>query len=50
MLVLIIAAVILAAFWKPLLKVIIAALVIGFVFVCVTSVLDIMHGLHSLIP
>jgi hypothetical protein len=50
MLVLIIAAVILAAFWKTLVKVIIAALVIGFVFMCVTSVLDIMHGLHALIP
>lgn len=48
-LIVLIAAVILAAFWKTLLKVLIAALVIGFVFLCVTSVLDIMHGLHALI-
>ena len=46
----IIAAVILAVFWKTLLKVIIAALVIGFVFLCVASVLDIAHVLHALIP
>jgi hypothetical protein len=48
--ILIIAAVILAVFWKTLLKVAIAALVIGSVFLCVTSVLDIVHGLHALIP
>jgi hypothetical protein len=47
---LIIAAVILAVFWKTLLKVIIAALIIGFVFMCVTSVLDIVHSLHAMIP
>jgi hypothetical protein len=47
---LIVAAVILAVFWKALLKVIIAALIIGFVFMCVTSVLDIVHSLHALIP
>lgn len=46
----IIAAVITAVFWKTLLKVIIAALIIGFVFLCVTSVLDIVHVLHALIP
>jgi hypothetical protein len=46
----IIAAVILAVFWKTLLKIIIAALIIGFVFLCVTSVLDIAHALHALIP
>ena len=46
----IVAAVILAVFWKTILKVIIAALVIGFVFLCVTGALDIVHGLHALIP
>jgi hypothetical protein len=46
----VIAAVIVAVFWKTLLKVLIAAIVIGFVFLCVTSVLDIVHGLHALIP
>jgi hypothetical protein len=46
----IIAAVIMAVFWKTLLKVIIAALMIGFVFLCVTSVLDIAHVLHALSP
>lgn len=49
-LLLIIATVILTVFWKTLLKLIIAALIIGFVFLCVTSVLDIVHGLHALIP
>ena len=46
----IIAAVILAVFWMTILKVAIAALIIGFVFLCITSVLDIVHGLHALIP
>lgn len=47
---LIIAAVIVAAFWRPILKIGIAAVIIGFVFVFVTSVLDIVHSLHTLIP
>ena len=46
----VIAAVIVAAFWKTLFKVFIGALIIGFVFLCVTSVLDIVHDLHALIP
>ena len=46
----IIAVVIVAAFWKTLFKVLIAALVIGFVFLCATGVLDIMHAVHTLIP
>jgi hypothetical protein len=46
----IVAAVILAVFWKTILKVIIAALVIGFVFLCVSGALDIVNGLHALIP
>lgn len=45
----VIAAVVVAAFWKTLFKVAIAALVIGFAFLCVTSVLEIMHGLYALI-
>lgn len=47
---LIIAAVIVAVFWKTLLKVIIAALIVGFVFLCVSGLLEIMHGLHAVIP
>lgn len=46
----IIGAVIVAAFWKTLFKVVLAALVIGFVVLCVTGVLDIVHALHALIP
>jgi hypothetical protein len=46
----VIAAVVLAVFWKTLLKILIAALVIGFVFLCVTGVLELVHGLHVLIP
>jgi hypothetical protein len=41
----VIAAVIVAVFWKTLFKVIIAALIVGFVFLCVTGLLDILHGL-----
>jgi hypothetical protein len=50
MLVLIIAVLVLAFFWKILLKVIIAALIIGFVILCVTSAFGIAHGLHALLP
>jgi hypothetical protein len=46
----IIAAVIVAAFWRPILKIGIAAVMIGFVFVFVTDLLDIVHSLHTLIP
>jgi hypothetical protein len=46
----VIAAVIVAVFWKTVFKIIIAALIIGFVFLCITSVLDVVHGLHTLIP
>ena len=48
--VIVIAVVILAAFWKTFLRFIIAALVIGFIFLCVSGALDIAHGLHALIP
>jgi hypothetical protein len=46
---LIIVAVIVAVYWKTLLKVIIAALIVGFVFLCVSGLLDIMHGLHTVV-
>ena len=39
-----------AAFWRTLLKIGIAAVIIGFVFLLVTGLLDILHGLHALIP
>lgn len=46
----VIAAVVVAFFWRFLLKVGIAVLVIGFVFVFVSAVLAVVHGLHALIP
>lgn len=45
-----IAAVILAVFWRIILKVGIAAVIIGFVFLLVSGLLEILHGLHTLIP
>jgi hypothetical protein len=49
LIVIIIAAVVVAAFWRMILKIGIAALIIGFVFLLVTSMLDILHGLHALL-
>jgi hypothetical protein len=46
----IIAVVIVAAFWRAILKIGIAAVIIGFIFVLVTGLLDIVHSLHALIP
>lgn len=46
----IIAAVIVAAFWQTILKIGIAALIIGFAFLLVTGLLDTLHGLGTLIP
>jgi hypothetical protein len=46
----IIAAVILVVFWQTILKFGIAVLIIGFVFLLVTGVLDIAHVLHALVP
>jgi hypothetical protein len=46
----IIAAVIVAFFWRPILKIGIAAAIIGFVFLYVTGLLYIVHRLHTLIP
>jgi hypothetical protein len=47
---LIIAAVVVAAFWRTILTIGIAAVVIGFVFLLVTGLLEIVHSLHALIP
>ncbi|MGH3164751.1 MAG: hypothetical protein ACRDN0_02515 [Trebonia sp.] len=46
----VIAAVFVAAFWRFILQVTIAVLVVGFVFVFVSAVLGILHLLHALIP
>jgi hypothetical protein len=46
----IIAAVIAAIFWRMILAVGIAVVVIGFLFLLVTGLIDIGHGLHALIP
>jgi hypothetical protein len=44
----IVAAVILAIFWRIILKAGIAILIIGFAFLLVTGVLDLAHRLHAL--
>jgi hypothetical protein len=46
----VIATVVVAIFWRFLIKAGIAILIIGFVFIFITAVLDILHGLHSLLP
>lgn len=46
----IIAAVILIVFWQAILKFGIAVLIIGFVFLLVSGVLDVAHVLHALVP
>ena len=50
LIVIIIAAVILAVFWQAVLRIGIAALVIGFMFLLVSGVLDILHTLRGLFP
>ena len=45
-----IAAVVVAAFWRSVLKIGIAAVLIGFVFLLVSGMLEILHGLHALVP
>ena len=45
----IIGAVLLAAFWQTILKIAIAALVIGFFYLFITSTVDVVHTLHALI-
>jgi hypothetical protein len=48
--ILIIAAITVAVFWRFLIKLGFAILAIGFAFVFITAVLDILHGLRALIP
>ncbi|HEY1822423.1 MAG TPA: hypothetical protein VGG83_21060 [Trebonia sp.] len=48
LIVIIIAAVVVALFWRTILKVGIAAAIIGFLFLLVTGLLEIVHGLHAL--
>jgi hypothetical protein len=45
-----IAAVVVAVFWQTILKIGIAALIIGFVFLFATGLLEVVHGPRSLIP
>lgn len=46
----IVAAVAVVVFWRTILKVGIAAVIIGFLFLFIAGLLDVMHGLHALIP
>ena len=46
----IIAAVVTALFWRLIVKIGIAAMIIGFVFLLVSGLLDILHGLRALLP
>jgi hypothetical protein len=48
--VIVIAAVVVAVFWRTILKVGLAALVIGFMFLLVSGALDVLHVLRALIP
>jgi hypothetical protein len=47
---LVIAAVVVAAFWQTILKIAIAALIIGFLYLFITCTVDVVHLLHALIP
>ena len=47
---LVIAAVVVAAFWQTILKITIAALIIGFLYLFITGTVDVVHLLHALIP
>lgn len=54
--VLIIAVVVLACFWRPIIKLAMAALIVGFLFLLVSGLSDVMHillgighSLHALI-
>ena len=42
--------VVVAVFWRAILAIGIAAVIVGFVFLLVTILVDILHGLHALIP
>jgi len=50
LIVIVIAAVVVAVFWRAILKVGMAALVIGFMFLLVNGLLDVVHALHALFP
>jgi hypothetical protein len=45
----VIAAVLVAFFWRTILKIGVAAVIIGFIFLLITGLLGILHGLHMLI-
>jgi hypothetical protein len=45
-----VAVVVVAAFWRAILAIGIAAIVVGFLFLLVTVLADVLHALHSLIP
>lgn len=45
-----IVVVLVAIFWRAILAIGIAAIFVGFVFLIVTISVDILHGLHALIP
>ena len=42
--------VVVAVFWRAILAIATAAIVVGFVFLLVITVADILHALHALIP
>jgi hypothetical protein len=48
--VILVAAVIVAFFWQPILRIGIAALVIGLLFLLATGTIDLIHALHALLP
>lgn len=50
LIVIVIAAVVVAVFWRAILKVGMAALVIGFMFLLVNGLLHVVHALHALFP
>lgn len=45
----IIGVIVVYAFWRTIFKVVIIALIIGFVFLLVTSTLDIVHALRAML-
>lgn len=44
----IIGAVLVATFWQTILKIAIAALIIGFLYLFITGTVDVVHMLHAL--
>jgi len=46
---LILIAMVVAAFWRAIVKVGIAAIIVGFAFLYVTGLLYVLHGLHALL-